>query len=247
MKYAFRKSSRKNPPAKKRGRRGISAARAILFSLCLSGPVLAQPEVSPVPEADLSEVRVIGEALYEGKIEEPYLPDVYGTRIYSGKKTSVIDFDKMPQIQTDNYRQALSQTPGLIVSELSNPALLSLGSRGIGDPHETQNLLVTKDGIPYVSDLFGYPTVYYAPPFESIDRIEFIRGGASLLYGPQPAGVLNYVTHMPRRDRPWSLSIQQFWVGRAFFNLSRGGRDGGAAGLPGLFQPAVGREFSRTK
>ncbi|HWM24710.1 MAG TPA: TonB-dependent receptor plug domain-containing protein [Chthoniobacterales bacterium] len=209
MNQLFRTVAPRHSPSKKRRHHGTRAALAIVVSICLSGVALAQTEVDPVPEADLSEVRVTGEALYEGKIEEPYLPDVYGTRIYSGKKTSVIDFDKMPQIQTDNYRQALSQTPGLIVSELSNPGLLSLGSRGIGDPHETQNLLVTKDGIPFVSDLFGYPTVYYAPPFESIDRIEFIRGGASLLYGPQPAGVLNYVTHMPRRDRPWSLSMQQ--------------------------------------
>lgn len=209
MNQFFRMVAPKNPPSQKRGHRGAGAALAILVSVCLGGTASAQTEVDPVPEAALTEVRVTGEALYEGQIEEPYLPDVYGTRIYSGKKTSVIDFDKMPQIQTDNYRQALSQTPGLIVSELSNPGLLSLGSRGIGDPHETQNLLVTKDGIPFVSDLFGYPTVYYAPPFESIDRIEFIRGGGSLLYGPQPAGVLNYVTHMPRRDRPWSLSMQQ--------------------------------------
>lgn len=157
------------------------------------------------------EVVVTDEAGYEGKIQGPFLPEIVGTKIYSGKKTTVIDFDSMPQIQTDNYRQAFSQTPGLLVSELSNPSLLSLGSRGIGDPHETQNLLVTKDGVPFVADLFGYPTVYYAPPFESIDRLEFFRGGASLLYGPQPAGALNYVTHMPRTDREWAVNAQQIF------------------------------------
>lgn len=155
------------------------------------------------------EVVVTDEAGYEANIQGPFLPDTVGTKIYSGKKTTVIDFDSMPLIQTDNYRQAFSQTPGLLVSELSNPSLLSLGSRGIGDPHETQNLLVTKDGIPFVADLFGYPTVYYAPPFESIDRLEFFRGGASLLYGPQPAGTLNYVTHMPRTDRRLAARAQQ--------------------------------------
>jgi Fe(3+) dicitrate transport protein len=157
----------------------------------------------------LPTVVVSGEAPYEGKIQGPFLPLAVDTKIYSGKKTTVVDFDSMPQIQTDNYRQAFSQTPGLLVSELSNPSLLSLGSRGIGDPHETQNLLVLKDGIPFVADMFGYPTVYYAPPFESIDRLEYIRGGASLLYGPQPGGALNYVTHMPRRDREWSVTAQQ--------------------------------------
>ena len=57
-------------------------------------------------------------------------------------------------------------------------------------------------------DLYGYPTVYFAPPFESVDRLEFIRGGASLMYGPQPSGALNYVTHQPRRDRPFALRTQ---------------------------------------
>lgn len=159
----------------------------------------------------LPEVVVTGEAANEEIVQGPFLPEVVGTKIYSGKKTSVVDFDSMPQIQSDNYRQAFSQTPGLLVSELPNPSLLSLGSRGIGDPHETQNLLVLKDGIPFVADLFGYPTVYYAPPFESIDRLEFVRGGASLLYGPQPGGALNYVTHMPRTDREWSVYAQQIY------------------------------------
>ena len=177
-------------------------------------PGLAHAQVTPVaaePAAEVQAIEVTGEAIYEEQVEQPFLPEVAGTQIYSGKKTSVIDFDEMPQIQTDNYRQAFSQTPGLLVSELPNPSLLSLGSRGIGDPHETQNLLVAKDGIPFVADLFGYPTVYYAPPFEAIDRLEFIRGGAALLYGPQPAGVLNYVTHTPRVDRLLSVTAQQIF------------------------------------
>jgi Fe(3+) dicitrate transport protein len=186
---------------------------AIAGALCPPGAQSGQAESTNFPPTSptvrLPEVVVTGEAGYEGKVQGPFLPEVVGTKVYSGKKATVIDFDAMPQIQTDNYRQAFSATPGLLVSELSNPSLLSLGSRGIGDPHETQNLLVMKDGVPFVADLFGYPTVYYAPPFESIDRLEFFRGGASLLYGPQPAGALNYVTHMPRRDREWAVTAQQ--------------------------------------
>jgi Fe(3+) dicitrate transport protein len=185
---------------------GLSASSPAHAQERPATPTITSPTNAPVR---LPEVVVTAEAGYEGKIQGPFLPEVVGTKIYSGKKTTVIDFDAMPQIQTDNYRQAFSQTPGLLVSELSNPSLLSLGSRGIGDPHETQNLLVTKDGIPFVADMFGYPTVYYAPPFESVDRLEFFRGGSSLLYGPQPAGALNYVTHMPRTDREWAVTAQQ--------------------------------------
>jgi Fe(3+) dicitrate transport protein len=166
----------------------------------------------------LQEIVVEAEAGYEDKIQDPFLPEVQGANIYSGKKTSVVDFDAMPQIQTDNYRQAFSKTPGLLVSELANPAMLSLGARGIGDPHETQNLLVLKDGTPFVVDMFGYPTVYYAPPFESVDRLEFIRGGSSLLYGPQPSGALNYVTHMPRTDKRGALQTQHVFGSDALYS-----------------------------
>lgn len=176
--------------------------------------VLAQP--APPSDGhlapyDLPPMLVRGESASEGSIQNPFLPAAVGPAIYEGKKTSVIDFDRLPRIQTDNYRQAFAQVPGLLTSELPNASLLSLGYRGIGDPHESQNLLVLKDGIPFSVDMFGYPTVYYAPPFESMDRLEFVRGGASLLYGPQPGGALNYVTHAPRRDREFGASTQHIF------------------------------------
>lgn len=158
-------------------------------------------------------------------IQGPFLPDVMDGKIFAGKKTSVIDFDALPQIQTDNYRQAFTKTPGLLTSELSNNSLLSLGSRGIGDPHESQDILVLKDGVPFVMDQFGYPTVYYAPPLEAMDRLEFVRGGASLLYGPQPAGSLNYVTHRPTLDKEFQFSTQNL-IGQDDFYSNYTSMDG---------------------
>jgi Fe(3+) dicitrate transport protein len=183
----------------------LAAARAALAQDA-AVPADAIPGAR-VPLA-LPKTVVRGESDADGAVAEPFPQAVEGTKVYSGKKVTVLDLDSLPQIQTDNYRQAFSQIPGLLVSELSNASLLSLGYRGIGDPHESQNLLVLKDGLPFVVDLYGYPTVYYAPPFEAVDRLEFIRGGASLMYGPQPSGALNYVTHLPRRDRPFAARTQ---------------------------------------
>ncbi len=151
---------------------------------------------------------VEGETFGDRTIQGPFMAEVVGTTIYAGKKTSVVDFDAMPQIQTDNYRQAFAKTPGLLTSELSNSSLLSLSYRGIGDPHESQNLMVLKDGLPFVLDPLGYSTVYFAPPFEALDRLEFVSGGAALLYGSQPSGALNYITHVPDRSRAWSANTQ---------------------------------------
>lgn len=169
---------------------------------------LTSAAASSAATQEIGAVIVTAETASDRVIQGPFLPDVVGTTIYAGKKTSVIDFDAMPQIQTDNYRQAFANTPGLLTSELSNSSLLSLSYRGIGDPHETQNMMVLKDGIPFVLDPLGYSTVYFAPPFESLDRLEFVSGGAALLYGAQPSGALNYITHQPDRSQPFQASTQ---------------------------------------
>ena len=39
----------------------------------------------------------------------------------------------------------------------------------------------------------GYPESYYTPPSEALDRIEIIRGAASLQYGTQFGGLVNFV------------------------------------------------------
>ncbi|MCX6857701.1 MAG: TonB-dependent receptor plug domain-containing protein, partial [Verrucomicrobia bacterium] len=189
----------------------LSLVAALMASAAYAQEAAPKTEVSPSGATEtqtLDTIVVTAESESKPVVQGPFLPDVLDGKIFAGKKTSVIDFDSLPQIQTDNYRQAFSKTPGLLVSELSNNSLLSLGSRGIGDPHESQDLLVLKDGIPFVMDMFGYPTVYYAPPLESMDRMEFVRGGSSLLYGPQPAGSLNYISHRPNPDKPFEFSTQ---------------------------------------
>jgi Fe(3+) dicitrate transport protein len=191
----------------------------------LSGPAIALSALLALalashaqqPTPLLPDTTITAEAESSPLIQGPFMPDVVQGKIFAGKKTTVIDFDSLPQIQTDNYRQAFTKTPGLLVSELSNNSLLSLGSRGIGDPHESQNILVLKDGVPFVLDMFGYPTVYYAPPLEGVDRLEYVRGGSSLLYGPQPGGSLNYISHRPRTDRPFGFSTQNLFGSNQFF------------------------------
>ena len=144
---------------------------------------------------ELAVVKVEAEAESDHYVQGPFLPDVQGTKINIGKKTTLIDLDAIPRIDASNYRLALIQAPGLMLSEEASP-LLSIGYRGL-EPHRTQYTQVLADGIPIHADQFGYPEAYYVPPLDSVDRIEFHRGGGSLMFGPQPGGALNYVTHRP--------------------------------------------------
>ncbi|MDD2764302.1 MAG: TonB-dependent receptor [Opitutaceae bacterium] len=159
---------------------------------------------SSAPPIELPPFRVEAEAEADHFVQGPFLPDVQGAKINVGKKTTILDFDSFPRITGNNYRQALAQAPGLVLSEETSP-LVSIGYRGL-DPHRAQFTQVLKDGIPIHADQFGYPEAYYTPPLDTVDRIEFARGGAALMYGPQPGGALNYVTHRPRMDRSFSMS-----------------------------------------
>ncbi len=138
--------------------------------------------------------------------QQGWLPDVVGAAIFAGKKTTVIDLDAQARNVGNNYRQALSQTPSLLLAEESSP-LVSIGYRGL-NPHRAQFTQMLRDGIPIHADQLGYPEAYYTPPLDTVDRIEFLHGGAALQHGPQPGGALNYITHRPRADKPFSLRTQ---------------------------------------
>ena len=169
---------------------------------------LAAQAVSAATNAPVLLPAIVVSAESEGdsRIQPMFLPPVEGAKVYSGKKTSVIDLDDLPRINNNNYRQALSKTPGLLISEETSP-LVSIGYRGL-NPHRAQFTQVLKDGIPIHADQFGYPEAYYTPPLDTVDRLEFIRGGGSLMYGPQPGGAINFVTHRPSLDREFAAHTQ---------------------------------------
>ncbi len=183
-----------------------TAALALANTILLAGFASAQSTNTPVK---LPTVVVTGESEADAKVQPAFLPAVEGTRIYSGKKTTVLDLDALPAIVNNNYRQALALTPGLLLSEESTP-LVSIGYRGLS-PHRTMFMQVLKDGIPIHADMFGYPEAYYTPPLDTVDRMEFLHGGASLMYGPQPGGALNYVTHLPQRGAKFTGGSSQIF------------------------------------
>ena len=128
-------------------------------------------------------------------------------QIFSGKKNTVTSLKEIPTLQTNNYRQATSQTPGLLISEVPNEALAAITFRGLGDPHESFNVLLLQDGIPVPADMYGYPAHYFSPALPMMEKVQFTRGGASLLYGPQPGGVLNYISRPLKKNQPTSGKV----------------------------------------
>ena len=124
--------------------RAARLAAIVMAAASAEGSAVAQETVQ-----QLEEVHV--RADYDREVDGVFLPDVQGTKIHAGKKTSNIDLEQIPDISMDNYRQVISKTPGLILAEESTP-LLSIGYRGY-DPHRTQYFQVLEDGIPIHADM----------------------------------------------------------------------------------------------
>lgn len=205
----------------------VGSAVSLLASASISALAWAQPEAQPQPSLAQGE-SLIERVVVRGPQMDRVLPDAMGARIYAGKKTTNVNLDELPPLATGQLREAFALIPGLLVSEVSNRSWSSINYRGLGEPHESWNTLVLKDGIPVSPDPYNYPAAYYAPPLDAVARIEFVRGGASLLYGPQPGGTVNYVVRRAPMDGA-GLSASATLGADAFSNLYAGGFAGDGA------------------
>jgi Fe(3+) dicitrate transport protein len=137
------------------------------------------------------------------------LPEVDGTTITVTKKTSVVKLDEQPSIIDNNQREIFDHLPGIVLAEQQNPTQLNLSYRGLGNPQESEYVLVMQDGIPLELDWIGYPTLYYLPVPQTLGSVQMLRGGSGLLYGPEPQPVINFVSRVTLADRPWGGTTEQ--------------------------------------
>lgn len=130
------------------------------------------------------------------------LKDIEETAIYAGKKTEVIAVSNlMANKATNNARQIYAQVVGLTINESSDGGLqLSIGGRGL-NPNRTSNFNTRQNDYDISADVLGYPESYYATPTEALEEIQVIRGAASLQYGTQFGGLVNFKIRKPV-DKP---------------------------------------------
>lgn len=157
---------------------------------------------------NLSEVEVLDEK--EKVFNLKRLNPVEGTAIYAGKKSEVILLDQMVGNKAgNNARQVYAQVVGLNIYESSDAGLqLSIGGRGL-DPNRSANFNTRQNGYDISADVLGYPESYYTPPAEALEEIQVVRGAASLQYGTQFGGLLNFKMKKPVRDKKIELTCRQ--------------------------------------
>lgn len=154
--------------------------------------VVSADNNAPSDSVNLNEVTVTGT---RNATDTRYLPTTI----------SVINRQKL----TENYRQSVlptisEQVPGLFVTSrgvlgygVSTGSAGSIKVRGIGSG---ASLLVLVDGLPQYAGLMGHPI---ADAYQTMlaDKVEVLRGPASLFYGSNAmGGVVNIVTRKPQHD-----------------------------------------------
>ncbi|WP_342084280.1 TonB-dependent receptor domain-containing protein [Dyadobacter sp. OTU695] len=139
--------------------------------------------------------------------------------IYEGKKSEVITPDQLvANLSTNNARQVYSRVAGLNIWENEGGGLqLNIGGRGL-DPNRTANFNVRQNGYDISADALGYPESYYTPPIEGIGKIQIVRGAASLQYGTQFGGLINFVMKKPVQDRKIEVVARQSAGSFGFYN-----------------------------
>ena len=134
------------------------------------------------------------------------MKDFEETSVFAGKKNEVILLElSMANLASNNARQIYNQIPGLNIYQNDDAGLqLNIGGRGL-DPNRTSNFNTRQNGYDISADALGYPESYYTPPAEGLSEIQILRGAASLQYGTQFGGLINFIMKRPNLDKKLEL------------------------------------------
>lgn len=141
----------------------------------------------------LSEVTVTSYRTVESAVTQ--LTDIHQNFIVAGKKNEVISIQNLDaNISEKTGRQIFAKIAGAFIYDMDGSGnQINVSTRGL-DPHRSWEYNIRQNGILTNSDIYGYPASHYSAPLESIQKIELIRGTASLQYGSQFGGMMNYIT-----------------------------------------------------
>ena len=181
----------------------------IIFLLVGSQFIQKETELDDKNEVNITfekQTKILSEVLIKGyKIREfqlKRLKDVEGTSIFAGKKSEVILVDQsMANLASNNARQIYNQISGLNIYQNDDAGIqLHIGGRGL-DPNRTSNFNTRQNEYDISADVLGYPESYYTPPSEAIKEIQIVRGAASLQYGTQFGGLINFIMKEPSNKK----------------------------------------------
>jgi Fe(3+) dicitrate transport protein len=168
----------------------------------------------------LQEVEVNGT---RGTDRVTYLREVEGVGVYAGKKTEIINPDRTDaNLALNNTRQVFARVPGISIWENDGSGIqVGVAARGLS-PNRSWEFNVRQNGYDVSADPLGYPEAYYNPPMEAVQQLQVVRGAASLQYGPQFGGLLNYVLKSGDSTRKVAVETQHTVGSYGLYNTYNG-------------------------
>ena len=186
--------------------------------LLITDSIDGQARVDTIAKTqNMNEVSVTGVRSLKGL---GHLNDEGNCIIYSGKKTEVLLLDSIDaNTAQNNPRQLLGRLPGAVFSETEGSGFPSngIGFRGV-NPIQSIETNTRQNGYNISADLFGYNEAYFLPPLAAVERIEVIRGAASLQFGPQFGGAINYLIKQPTTKKPFEFTTELTGGSYGFIN-----------------------------
>ena len=186
------------------------------FAICNSLFAQTETTIDTSKKINLQEL-LIEDHKSVGEMER--MPIIKDNVIYAGKKNEVILMNKInADLSTNNTRQVFAKVPGITVWENDGSGIqVGVATRGLS-PNRSWEFNVRQNGYDICSEVFGYPETYFSPPMEALEKIEVVRGAASLQYGPQFGGLLNYQIKKGNPDKAVSFETQQTVGSYGLFN-----------------------------
>lgn len=175
----------------------------------------------------LPEITLVGRS---ARSELQQMPEIVGTAIYAGKKSSLLVLKNVEgNIATNNMRQVMAKVPGIHIWENDGSGIqIGVASRGLS-PNRSWEFNVRQNGYDIAADPYGYPEAYYNPQLQAVQRIEVVRGHGALQYGPHFGGMINYILRDGSEyKKPLQLETEQTMGSYGLYNhfTSLGGRKG---------------------
>ena len=179
-----------------------------LFTLgiCHAAMAADQPAGSSV---ELAPMTIQGDVLGAASDQE--------VRTYAGSR-SVIDSSDLKKASARGLDDALQRVPGIkIFDETGTGALPQISVRGLYESRSGR-IQALSDGIPLALAPYGQTGLSLFPmTMATVDRVDIVRGGAAVQYGPNNVGgVINFISKPIPKE--WETTLQE----RTTFNA--GGR-----------------------
>jgi Fe(3+) dicitrate transport protein len=121
---------------------------------------------------------------------------------------AIVDRETLEASAVMTTSEALRKVAGLYVRDEEGFGLRpNIGIRGL-NPTRSSKVLLMEDGIPLTYAPYGDNASYYHPPIDRFERLEVLKGGAQIAYGPQTVGgAVNYLTPKPPVQPSGSLTL----------------------------------------